>query len=76
MGFPGTPLTDQAREHLQAQVNQIYSMFTNHVRQYRGDDIETSAMQGQLFMGPEAVEAGLIDGVVRNKVEALERFLG
>jgi hypothetical protein len=76
MGFPGTPITDQAREHLQAQVNQIYSMFTNHVRQYRGDDIESSAMQGQLFMGPEAVEAGLIDGVVRNKAEALERFLG
>lgn len=75
MGFPGTPITDQAREHLQARVNQIYGMFTDHVRQFRGD-VDGAAMQGQVFMGQDAMDAGLIDGIVKSKGEAIRLFIG
>lgn len=71
MGFPGVSLTDAQREHLQAEVNQIYGMFTEHVRQYRGD-VSSETMQGQMFMGPESVRVGLADGIVKNKGEAVQ----
>ena len=75
MGYPGVPVNDATREHLQAGVNRIYGMFTEHVRNFRGD-VDSAHMQGQLFMGPEAVSNGLIDAIVRNKAEAIASFLG
>jgi signal peptide peptidase SppA len=72
IGFPGTSLSEAGREHLQARVNSIYTMFTGHVRQQRGHTIHDDTMQGQTFMADEAETRGLIDGVVENKSEVLE----
>lgn len=65
MGYPGTAMSDAGREHLQERVNKIYGMFTDHVKRNRGD-ISADTMQGQVFMGAEAMERGLIDGIVKS----------
>ena len=72
IGFPGTILSEAAREHLQERVNKIYTEFKSHVRTCRGESIADSVMQGQTFYGQEAESNGLIDGVVKNKSEVLE----
>lgn len=72
IGFPGIALSESAREHLQKRVNDIYAMFTGHVRARRGDSVAEDTMQGQVFMGPEAMERGLIDGLVKGIGEVAE----
>lgn len=69
-GFPGTSLSADQRAHLQERVDQIYGMFTAHVRAQRGA-VADETMQGQTFMAAEAMSRGLIDGIVRNKAEVL-----
>lgn len=49
-------------------------MFTNHVRETRGGHIADDTMQGQTFLAPEAEERGLIDGIVRDKYDALKEL--
>jgi signal peptide peptidase SppA len=71
IGYPGTTLSESAREHLQARVNQIYSDFKGHIRARRGD-IADDAMQGQTFYASDAATLNLIDGVVKNKAEAVD----
>jgi signal peptide peptidase SppA len=63
-GFPGTKLSDDGRAGLQERVNYIYSMFTAHVRSSRGAHIADETMQGQVFMGQEALRLGLVDALV------------
>lgn len=72
MGFPGTSLNDAQREYLQARVNEMYRMFTEHVRSMRGEDVADETMQGQMFLAAEAFERGLIDGIVKDKWEVLD----
>jgi len=62
-GFPGTSLTEDQSSEMQAGVDKIYSMFTAHVRNHRGN-IADETMQGQCFMGQDAVDAGLVDEIV------------
>lgn len=62
MGIEGIPLTDKQRELLQSDVNKISLMFKEFVKQYRKVSDET--LQGQTFMGFDAVDNGLIDGVI------------
>lgn len=70
LGYPGTQLSDAGREHLQERINKIYGMFTGHVRSMRGD-ISSDTMQGQVFLGSEAFERGLVDGLVRSKADVV-----
>lgn len=70
IGYPGLPLTDTQREHLQERVDQIYSMFTGHVRKMRGN-IAEDTMQGQTFLAREALSRGLIDGIVSSKADVI-----
>lgn len=70
-GFPGIKLSDAQRELMQARVNQMYQMFTEHVRSMRGD-ISDETMQGQMFLAAEAMDRGLIDGIVKDKWECLD----
>lgn len=55
-------------------MNQIYNMFTNHVRETRGGHIADDTMQGQTFLAPEAMERGLIDGIVNDKWDVIAEF--
>ncbi len=73
MGFPGTSLTEEQRAHLVDRANNIAAMFKDHVRTHRGDVAEAT-MRGQSLMAQEAVEAGLIDGIVEDKA-AVVRML-
>jgi len=70
MGFPGTSLSDESRQHLQDRVNQIYEMFTGFVTSRRGE-IDSQAMQGQIFMAQEAMDSNLIDGIVSSKEDVV-----
>lgn len=65
-GFPGVPLSESGREYLQERVDSIYKMFTDHVKTHRGD-IAYETMQGQIFLGPKALDRGLVDVLVANR---------
>lgn len=60
------PLTNEGRETMQAQVDYMYSIFVSDVAKHRGVSVETvleDMADGRIFIGEQAVEAGLVDGV-------------
>ena len=61
-GYPGTSLTDEERAQYQDHVNFAYDQFAKHVRKHRAD-VPRDAMEGQVFWGAEAIEAGLVDSI-------------
>ena len=64
------PLTDEARERMQANVNKWHDRFKAEATIKR--DIPAANMEGQVFEGMEAVECGLAGGVVNSMSELLE----
>ena len=65
-GNPFEPLGAEAREHLQAQVDDLYSMFVADVA--KGRDVRPAAVragfgEGRLELARRAVESGLADRV-------------
>jgi len=68
IGFPGIPLSDAGREHLQERVNEIGAMFKAHVRSRR-QGVADSTMEGQTFMAPAALKLGLINAIVRSRAD-------
>ena len=75
MGFPGTSLTEEQRQHLVEHANTIAAMFKAHVRANRGDVAE-HYMRGQSLMAQEAVDAGLMDGIVEDKAAVIRMLKG
>lgn len=69
-GAPFKPLTDEERAMFQASVDKIHEQFKAAVRRHR--EIPNSAMEGQVYDGEQAVELGLVDGVVDDITEALD----
>jgi len=63
MGLPGIPLTEEQREHIQEGVDYVADWFKGFVRANRGTAIPSDAMEGQTFMGRDAVAVGLADQV-------------
>lgn len=60
------PLSDEGRAYLQQQVDHIYAVFVEAVAEHRGvsvDEVLTHMADGRVFIGRQAVEAGLVDGV-------------
>jgi ClpP class serine protease len=66
MGFPGTKLTSTQREQIQKEIVSIADMFKSHVLENR-PDMDEDTMQGQSFMGVDALKLGLVDGIVEDK---------
>jgi ClpP class serine protease len=67
MGLPGRPLTDDDRTLLQAKVDEVNGWFTSAVMDARpqvGARMADDTMEGQTFSGPEALQRGLVDGLV------------
>jgi signal peptide peptidase SppA len=63
-GHPSQPLTDEAREFLQGQVDSVYSMFVKAVAQQRGvaqAAVRDGMGQGRSLLAADAVKAGLAD---------------
>ena len=66
MGYPGTSLTHEQKQLLLDEVAQLKAEFVRHVRDNRGEAITDDTMEGQMFLAPEALDRGLIDGIVRD----------
>lgn len=63
-GNPHEPLSDEARDRLQAEVNRLYDAFVGHVATMRGmDGAKVRATEAGVFAAPDAVEIGLADAV-------------
>jgi signal peptide peptidase SppA len=61
------PLSAEGRDTLQAQVDAIYEVFVDAVADGRGVDVQTVLSEmadGRIFIGRQAVQAGLADGVL------------
>lgn len=66
IGNPSEPLSDEAREVFQAELNHIYSNFIETVSLHRdteSDKVRTDMAEGRIFIGVQAVGAGLADEV-------------
>jgi signal peptide peptidase SppA len=66
LGQPVEPLTDAAREQIQARLDATYTIFVEHVAARRGVDYSAADQrmgQGKEFFGQAAVAVGLVDGV-------------
>lgn len=60
------PLSQEGRDNIQARVDYMYSIFVADVARYRGVSVETvleDMADGRIFIGKQAIEAGLVDGV-------------
>lgn len=58
------PWTDEGRKRIQARVDSLCQVFGEKVAEYRGvsiDDVWKNFGQGDVFVGQEAIDAGLAD---------------
>ena len=60
------PLTKEGRQTIQDQVDHIYGLFVDAVAAHRGvsaDTVLQDMADGRIFIGQQALDAGLVDGV-------------
>lgn len=60
------PLSKEGKQTLQDQVDYIYSVFVDEVAKHRGkssDKVLDDMADGRIFIGEQAINAGLVDGV-------------
>lgn len=60
------PLTKEGRQTIQDQVDHIYGLFVDAVAAHRGvsaDTVLQDMADGRIFIGQQAIDAGLVDGV-------------
>lgn len=65
MATSAKPLDEEASAYLQQMVDHIYSVFVDAVAQNRGmsaEDVLQHMADGRIFIGQQAVDAGLLDG--------------
>lgn len=66
LGNPAEPLTEEGKAELQALADSTYEVFLSHVAQNRGkpvDFVRTSMAEGRVFVGANALHAGLVDEI-------------
>jgi len=66
-GNPYEPLSDKAKAVLQKQMDSSYQIFIDHVAEMRNrpqDEVKRNMAEGRVFTGQEAMNYGLIDGVM------------
>lgn len=71
-GVEGTSLTEEQRAYFQGLSDKYGAMFKDNVRANRL--VEEETMEGQVIVGSDAADAGLVDGIVRDLDDVLERF--
>lgn len=60
------PLTESGQQSIQDQVDYIYSLFVGGVSDQRGVSVEkvlADMADGRVFIGQQAIDAGLVDGI-------------
>ncbi len=72
-GYPGTSLTDAQKSEIQGTVDQLGADFRSHVAKFR-TAADASNMQGQTFLGSEAVNLGFADDDAPTATAFLARF--
>lgn len=76
-GHPALPLSDSVRQQMQASVDRSREIFATAVGRYRGRRLDRAAAlatEAQTYKGQDAVDAGIVDGIV-NTSEAFDAFL-
>ena len=66
MGSENAPLNAEGKAYIQAQVDEIYRVFVETVAQNRkvsADQVLQHMADGRIFIGQQAIDAGLVDGV-------------
>lgn len=66
LGHSAEPLSDEGKQVIQAQVDQLNTMFVEHVAQARKTTttlVEQNMGQGRMFIGKAGVDVGLADGI-------------
>jgi signal peptide peptidase SppA len=66
LGNDAEPLSQAARDEFESQLNQFYQPFVASVARNRGTDAQTvqeKMADGRIFIGKQAVEAGLVDRI-------------
>lgn len=63
MGVPGTDLTDDQKKYLDSEIKRAGAKFRTYMTARRGN-IPEYAMRGQGLSGEEAVQVGMVDGLV------------
>ncbi|MDQ5870607.1 MAG: S49 family peptidase [Acidobacteriota bacterium] len=74
LGSPHQPLSKEDRGEIQDEVDYIYSVFVNDISANRGvtpAKVLSDMADGRIFIGQEAIDAGLVDGLV-SRVDLLE----
>ena len=63
-GNPHEPLSDEAKDTLQALVDKTYAVFVSRVAAYRGISPEAvKATEASVYVGADAKKVGIIDGI-------------
>jgi len=60
------PLSESGRQSIQDQVDYLYSLFVGDVAAQRGvsaDQVIADMADGRVFIGQQAIDAGLVDGI-------------
>jgi signal peptide peptidase SppA len=60
------PLTEPGREYLQGQVDYFYKVFVQDLANHKGlttDQVLAQMADGRIFIGQQAVDVGLVDGI-------------
>lgn len=66
MASDSAPLTKEGRAYIQQQVDHLYSVFVQAVAENRrvtAEQVLEHMADGRIFIGSQAVDAGLIDGI-------------
>lgn len=66
MGSESAPLSAEGKAYIQSQVDEIYRVFVETVAQNRkvsADQVLEHMADGRIFIGQQAIDAGLVDGV-------------
>jgi len=79
LGNSMEPLSDSAKEVLQAQVDKLAGLFTDHVaacRKKSSAQVESTMGAGRVFIGSDAVDVGLVDAVANFDTFMAEKHRG
>lgn len=60
------PLTAEGKQNIQDAVDYLYGVFVDSVAKFRGVSVDTvleKMADGKVFIGQQAIDAGLVDGV-------------
>jgi signal peptide peptidase SppA len=66
MGNSSQPLSDQAKDYFQSQLNYVYSIFVETVARNRDVEVDRVLIKmadGKTFIGQQAKDAGLVDEI-------------